>query len=131
MEISNYYNNGIDLIKYLKKHELPYAILEGNEKIAGVYQGIDPLRLYQRLAYGLDKNEKGKITILGCFCGEETCWPMKIRTIDSGEKIIWKDFEQPYRNSNCEDFWDYSKFGDFTFDKKEYNKALNELRSEL
>lgn len=123
--------NGIDLIEHLRKHELPYAILEGNKAIAGVYQGIDPLRLYQRLAYGLDKNEKGKITILGCICGVEECWPMKIRTIDSGEKIIWKDFEQPDRNADSEDFWDYSRFGEFTFNKKDYDKALNELRNEL
>ena len=123
--------NDIDLIRYLKKYELPYAKLEGNEKIAGVYQGIDPLRLYKRLAYNLDKDENGKITILGCICGEETCWPMKIRTFDSGEKIIWKDFEQPDRNADCEDVWDYSRFGEFTFNKKDYNKALNELRNEL
>ena len=110
--------NDIDLIKYLKKHELPYAKLEGNEKIAGVYQGIDPLRLYQRLAFGLDKNEMGKITILGCICGVEECWPMKIRTIDSGEKIIWKDFEQPDRNADSEDFWDYSSFGEFTLTRR-------------
>jgi len=77
----------------------------------------------------LDKDEHDKISILECECGCESCWPMKVKVLNDKDKIIWTDFEQPHRNTESHNFWDYDKFGSFTFDYDNYNEQLNKLKT--
>lgn len=125
--------NHLDIIDSLRKYEMPFAKKEGSEIIAGGYDGLSPETLYKHLTnpeeYDEDKN--GKVSILECKCGCEGCWPMKIKAIDFGDKIIWTDFEQPHRNFDSHNFWDYSEFGQFSFDKTEYNEQLDRLKQTM
>ena len=56
---------------------------------------------------------------------------MKIKAVDLEDKIIWTEFEQPHRAFDVHDFWDYTNFGPFNFDKKNYNEQLDKLRQEI
>lgn len=125
--------NGKDLIDLLKVYELPFAKKEGSDNIAGSYEGLTPEALLKHLTnpeeYEIDKN--GKVSVLECQCRCEGCWPMKVKVIELSDKIIWTDFEQPHRTVDNPNFWDYSKFGQLTFHKYNYNEQLDKLRQAI
>jgi len=122
--------NGQDLIDLLKAYELPFAKKEGSENIAGGYDGLTPKILIKHLINPdeFDTDENGKVSILECECGCDGCWPMKIKVIELEDKTIWTGFEQPHRNIDSHKFWDYSNFGQFSFDKKQYYEQLDILQ---
>ncbi len=123
--------NGVNLIERLKEYEIPFAKKEGSESIAGGFEGLSPEMLYRHLknpdAYDMDEN--GKVSILACECGFEGCWPMRIKAIEVGDEVFWTDFEQPHRNPDSHNFWNYADFGPFNFDKSAYNEQLESLQS--
>ncbi len=122
--------NGQDLIDLLKVYELPFAKKKGSENIAGGYDGLSPEALLKHLTNPdeFDIDENGKVSILECECGCDGCWPIKTKTIELEDKIIWTEFEQPHRTIDSHNFWDYINFGQFSFDKSNYNEQLNKLR---
>lgn len=122
--------NGQNLINLLKVYELPFAKKERAENIAGGYEEITPEILLDNLTNPdeFDTVQNGKISIFECECGCEGCWPMKIKIIELGDRVIWTDFEQPHRSINSHNFWDYRNFGPFSFDKDCYFKQLDILR---
>lgn len=122
--------NGQDLIELLKAYELPFAKNEGSENIAGGYNGLTPETLLKHLTNPdeFDTDENGKISILECECGCDGCWPMKIKVVELADKIIWSDFEQPHRTIDSHNFWDFTKFGQFSFDTQNYKEQLDKLR---
>ncbi|HYF04256.1 MAG TPA: hypothetical protein VEC36_12815 [Patescibacteria group bacterium] len=119
--------NDIDIIDLLKELELTFT---GSKDIAGSYEGLSPDTLYKHLTnpdkYDIDEN--GKVAILDCKCGGLGCWPMKIKISYFDNQVIWKEFEQPHRSSRSNNFWNYSKFGPFTFDQIEYSQQLEKLK---
>lgn len=118
--------NNIDLIEILRKYEMPFAKKEGHESIAGGYDGLAPEDLYKYLT---NPDKYDKVSVLECECGCEGCWPMKVKVLNSKDKIIWTDFEQPHRNFKSHNFWDYSKFDKFVFEIDNYNEQLNKLKT--
>jgi hypothetical protein len=65
-----------------------------------------------------------RVYLLGCECGEVGCWPLMARIKTEGEFVMWDSFEQPHRKER-----DYSGFGPFVFDAKQYREAVAALRS--
>lgn len=122
--------NGKDLIDLLKAYELPFAKKEGSENIAGGYAGLAPETLHKHLNNPdeFDIDENGKVSIFECECGCDGCWPMKIKTTELEDEIIWTDFEQPHRTIDSHNFWNYTNFGKFSFYKNNYYEQLNKLR---
>ena len=98
--------------------------------------GFDPLVRYAPLtshlgtsfAYYLGEtgdNElfgEGKTALLGCTCGESSCWPLCCRIQVSQSSVTWSGFEQPFRPERS-----YEEFGRFVFDRREYEAALAAL----
>ncbi len=123
--------NGKDIIEILKDYEMPFAKREGSKNIAGAYSGLSPdvLLKYLTNPEAYDVDEHGRVAILECECGSESCWPMKTKINEAGDKIIWSDFEQPHRSKDRSDFWDYTNFGQFEFDKTAYLKQINKLKN--
>jgi hypothetical protein len=117
--------NDKDLIKLLKDFETPMAKSEGSENIAGGYDGLTSTDLYKSLT---DQGEN-KVRILECECGCDGCWPFLTRVKESHDKIIWADFEQPHRGQESNRIWDYTSFGEFTFDKNEYFRQVERLKT--
>ena len=65
----------------------------------------------------------GGIYVLGCGdCGEVGCWPLVARVSSSMKSFVWDRFEQPHRKQR-----DYSEFGPFVFDAKQYRNAVSAL----
>lgn len=64
--------------------------------------------------------------LLGCSCGEVGCWPLEAKIQREGETIVWKEFAQPHRPAR-----DYSVFGPFVFDLKQYSEKLAEMVQRL
>jgi hypothetical protein len=71
-------------------------------------------------------NEERKVPLLGCDCGEWGCWPLLALVTVGGDRVTWSRFEQPYRRER-----DYSGFGPFHFDRRQYGHALADLESAL
>lgn len=123
--------NGKDIIELLKTYELPLAKRDGSENIAGCYSGLTPDELHRHLTKPADHDldDEGRVSILECECGCDGCWPMKMKVTETDDKIIWSDFEQPHRSKDSSQFWDYTNFGQFTFDKAEYLKQIHKLKN--
>lgn len=114
-----------NLIEILKEYEKPFAKKEGYEEMAGWYDWLFQDILYENLE--LQRWEKP--ILLWCQCGEEGCWPIETTIKKIDDTVIWTEFEQPFRKKDSHNFWDYSNFGSFTFDKENYQSELKKLES--
>ena len=116
--------NGTSLVDMVKKAELPMATANNEASIAGSYAPLTLEDLYDEINVDMDGKNK-KITLLGCPCGIVDCWPLQAHLEENENSIIWYGFSNPHRK------WDYSKFGPFVFDKKEYKNILEELKRNI
>lgn len=94
--------------------------------LAGRYAGLVPayfqfgdLSAYYRGEEGDQWPEPGKVSLLGCECGEVGCWPLDASVVAIEERVIWLDFAQPHRAE-----WTYVGFGPFVFDREQYDGAV-------
>jgi hypothetical protein len=124
--------DGQHLIALVREYERPFAEKENAPELAGAYAGLPPETLWQYLKHPGTNTAgvAGKTTILGCTCGIEGCWPLLARIEQQGDKIVWSDFEQPYRGKDSHHHWDYSRFGPFVFDVGQYESALTTLKTD-
>lgn len=65
------------------------------------------------------------IYVLGCQCGDATCWPLFCQIGRDDRTTVWKGFTQPHRPDR-----DYSLFGPFVFDRDQYSEAVLKLQGE-
>lgn len=113
------------LVGILKDIEWPFAIRDGQKRIAGDYLGLssDDVFLPSRHFLGEPKSQythDEKTAILRCRCGYGGCWPFLIK-IDVGDRFVsWNGFEQPHRKD-----WSYDQLSTLWFDKTQYMKALS------
>lgn len=116
--------NGVDLIKLVRKHELPMATADGSAEIAGGYAPNSRRWFhseYKKLVGGAP--EGPKLSLFCCSgCGDIGCWPLDVKVSIEGEQVIWSDFEQPHRRGK----WEYTTFGPFHFDADQYATALSQ-----
>ncbi len=119
--------DGVMLTTLVEQFECSHGLTDP----AGGYGGLIPeLFRYGPLdQYFLGKSEipyfagtPGRIFLLGCDCGEVGCWPLVCRLTTGDSEITWHNFEQPYRPAR-----DYSSFGPFVFELKQYKEALRSL----
>lgn len=127
--------NGKNLIDLLRHYERPFADREGKPELAGQYLGLPVQELYENLT----ENVPGKkATVLGCICGDVDDWPLDVLIRDAADTITWSEFENWQRNGEDKntgevdrahaDYWDYSSFGPFKFDKAQYSEQLALLK---
>ncbi|QOY86994.1 hypothetical protein IRI77_30135 [Paludibaculum fermentans] len=64
--------------------------------------------------------------LLGCDCGELGCWPLCCCVRHEGEMTEWTNFSQPHRPDR-----DYSAFGPFRFEGRQYREAISSLSAQL
>jgi hypothetical protein len=93
---------------------------------AGGYAGIIPayVQLGDLAAYyrGIERAQLpqgGRLWLLGCDCGEVSCWPLEAEVTLDERSIWWSGFAQPYRPA-----WLYAGFGPFVFDRRQYEAAV-------
>ncbi|MEU8138297.1 hypothetical protein [Streptodolium elevatio] len=76
---------------------------------------------------GLSTDAMGPGTpLLGCECGEWGCWPLMARITVTSDLVIWDSFKQPHRKTR-----DYTTFGPFRFELRQYGAALDALISAI
>jgi hypothetical protein len=64
--------------------------------------------------------------VLGCGCGDMGCWPLLTLITVGHRKVTWSRFKQFFRPE-----WDYSDFGAFVFNRRDYEDAVAALRRRL
>lgn len=110
--------DGKDLIEALKLHEAPFALAEGHPGIAGGYSGLMPEE-WKTLP---EAYSDGRVAVMGCECGEVSCWAIRVAIVTEVDRVIWRDFQQPQRPS-----WTYQGLGPFAFDRTQYESAVASL----
>ncbi|MGX1774288.1 hypothetical protein ACWIGW_19395 [Nocardia brasiliensis] len=115
--------DGVPLTDLIDRFELE----AGMRPAGGAYGGLIPA--YCR-HLPLDEHFHGRSTmatgsrtpVLVCECGEWACWPLLAEIVVTDDLVIWNCAEQPGRRAR-----DYSAFGPFRFDRKQYDDALRDL----
>ena len=117
--------NGRDLVDLARKTELPSAAREGKPDLAGAYSWLpaEAVRAPSRRLLG-DPDWRydsgaGRISVLGCTCGDVACGPLQCRITLREDVVVWHDFVQPHRRR-----WDHREMGPFTFDRAAYDVEL-------
>lgn len=119
--------NGSSLLDLVAETERPFAEAEGAPDIAGRYQGLPPKVALLPSKHLLGKPEKGfthddRPFVLVCECSEPGCWPIVADIVVEKDRVLWKNFSQPFRSSVAEP-WTYGGLS-FTFPRKDYEAAL-------
>ena len=68
-------------------------------------------------------NDDGRITILGCICGDRDCGPFKVRLNETSYSVIWEDFHGRI-NTN-------PMINKFEFEKSQYSEQIESLSKML
>lgn len=117
--------NGVSLVDLVRQAELPMAQQEGSPGLAGQYSWCYGTRTYMTDLRRGSKDPEDFIPMLQCPCGEPACWPLYAWIEVGEETVTWHSFYQRHRQAGSSDKpWDYSGFGPFTFDRKQYERAL-------
>jgi hypothetical protein len=101
--------------------------------VAGGYAGLVPAHFnfgplnchYLADSYSVDLESDWEVHgryVLGCKCGQVTCWPLTVRISKNDESVTWDNFMQPHRPER-----DYSGFGPFQFDLDQYEAVVNRV----
>jgi hypothetical protein len=128
--------NGHELTDLVREVEASFAGAEGASTVAGAYAGLPPSedtcppsRHFLGAPSWQVYDYSGKTQILQCECGEPGCWPLVCRIDVSAHQVIWADFEQPHRTTGRgRSVWTYDRLGPFTFERQQYDSALEVLR---
>ncbi len=121
--------NGYYLRDWIGRLELPYTQAEGQESLAGAYEGLPPLLVLppNRHFWGhpLPAYRHGPHTAVLEYgrSGIPGDWTLACRIAVDGESVQWSDFYQLKRPQ-----WDYSALGTLCFDLVQYRDALQHAR---
>jgi hypothetical protein len=128
--------NGHPLIDMVRELERPMALQEEAPSIAGAYTWLDddaatqdPSRYFHGLPAMADDEQDGHTSLLSCGeCGLTACWPLRCRIEVREDRVVWRDFANPYRDPNrAKGGWSYTGFGPFEFERQAYERALLSL----
>ena len=107
--------DGFSLIELLRAIELPHAIEQKREDIAGSYAGLQPCEWRDLSA----TDDAGRRAVLGCTCGEVGCWPLRVRVETAATTVTWRDFHGPLGPESI-----YAGLGPFVFDRARYEAEV-------
>ena len=126
--------NDINLLSLVREAELPFATQMSYPDMAGgLYTGLKPSKMLWPSRHLLGDPEpqledEGKIVIYNCICGQVFCWSLLVRIVVGKTAVTWSDFEQPHRGpGSAAGHWRYDALGPFTFDRQQYESALEVL----
>ncbi|MEU9030674.1 hypothetical protein AB0D46_24760 [Streptomyces sp. NPDC048383] len=107
-----------------------FEIAAGMQPAGDAYGGLIPDNLRSSILdhfLGRSTDVMGpKTPVLGCDCGVWDCWPLMVRITAMADLVTWDLFEQPHRKER-----DYTAFGPFQFDRRQYDDALRALNAAI
>jgi hypothetical protein len=121
--------NGEDLLDLVREAEEPYAQVDRQRHVAGAYLGLQPGWVLPPSRHFLGEPEadeaipEGKTILLGCNCGVPECSPLVARVTLTEDTVTWSELGNPNFPS-----WVLDQLGPFTFNKTQYEAALNDAR---
>lgn len=121
------YINDTKLVDILHEIEIPYATNEGKPSLAGSYGHLTPKELFDNLTNSKapdEYNEEFGNEILCCGgCGDSGCWSVYVFISYDDYYVYWYKFRHNHRD------WKYNI--SYKFDRKEYEKSLEDLKSDI
>jgi hypothetical protein len=123
--------NNRDLREIIRLVELPFATQEGSPDLAGAYVGLPPDVVFQPSRHLLGKpdplycEDRSRVHVLGCECGEPGCWPLSVRIDIRDDLVVWQEFQQPHRGPQSRaGSWRFDSLAAFRFERGQYEQAL-------
>lgn len=116
--------NGVRLTTLVESYDLKVGNLPAGG-FAGLVRRSFNFGAWDRYFMGESPSRETQRTgfyLLGCICGEVSCWSLTARIVRNGELVIWDCFRQPNKPER-----DYSSFGPFTFEIGQYRQTVVEL----
>ena len=110
-----------NLVELARIAELPHARADGHPETAGNYDGMLPL---DWVTLPEQDDADGRAAVLGCTCGEVGCWPLRVRIVETPQRVRWSDFQQPHRPN-----WSHEGLGPFVFDRTQYDDEVARIRA--
>jgi hypothetical protein len=119
--------NGVPLKILIENFEAKSEMDFLEDAYGGLVQQYFPFGPLDDNFHGRSTTTMGpKTPLLGCVCGAWGCWPLMARVRVTDDLVTWDSFEQPRRPND-----DYSAFGPFRFDRRQYDDALGRLSTAL
>jgi len=107
--------DGRSLTELLRAIELPHAVEQKREELAGSYAGLQPHK-WRSLS---ETDDAGRRAVLSCTCGEVGCWPLRVRIETAARTVTWRDFHGPLGPEGI-----YASLGPFVFDRARYDAEV-------
>ena len=128
------YIDGRNLIDIVRDYEVRFKGSDGEPNaIAGAYAGLPDGELLESLVGCGTQHEPRRAgsqrIVLGCDCGISGCWPLNCDIQIGNAQVVWSQFQNPFRSSDCGEYWDYSDFPTFPFERAQYDGAIKILRT--
>jgi hypothetical protein len=118
-------NQTFSLIDLLKIWETPFAKYPNSP---GDYHWVTPEWLYGELM--VTPSSFPYRTVLACEDLNPGCWPFQVITEETEDQVWWTKFLQPHRDrGSLAGFWDYSRYSPLIFNKEQYYKELQPMKS--
>lgn len=114
---------GVPLPNLLRRVERPSAARDGQPDLAGSYAGLNdqsvrwPSRHYLGEPVLTCFGDRDTV-LLGCQCGEWSCWPFTALVTVERDAVVWSGYRHGHRH------WHYSELWDLVFDRAQYEEAL-------
>lgn len=103
--------------------ETSFATKIGQPESAGNYSHQNTDWLFRQLKGEAHSDTyPDRIALMTCACSVDECGGFWGKVKETGNEVIWYGFKTGKRVN-------YSAMGEFRFDKEQYNKALDELRT--
>ena len=117
-----------DLLERVMAVEKPMAEAEGKPGLAGAYSYLPADEDHVRSLLPCPGGEK--VMVLQCPCGEPGCWPLLVSINADASVVTWRAFTQPHRSLGAQ-AWIYSGLGPFQFERKAYEKEIQDFLRDL
>jgi len=120
--------DGVDIIERIVAIQANYKQKAEDDDNDPPFTGLPAEMHYEKLTQQAVGKSK-EVALLLCFCRCEGCMDFKVGIMEQGNKVIWTNFYAGMKRVTVGDKWDYSALNGMEFDKKEYWREVEKLKT--